>query len=171
MLAWGGREAGGHSLYSGMTAQRLCGSLRWFAVAAAVLSSLASAGCSYRLASLAKDDAELGSTGTLIRTGNRAGRSASIAPSSEADLAYARAVIPDALARGGKDNSVPWQNPRTGAGGNVTPLETSYNEGGLSCRGFLASYVHGDSHDWLQGAACRTSRGWEVKSLKTLSQS
>jgi surface antigen len=171
VLAWGGREAGGQSIYSGTTARRLCGSVRWLAVAASVLSSLTSAGCSYRLASLAKDDAEVGSTGSVIRTANGGRRSAPSAPSSEADLAYARAVIPDALARGGKDNSVPWQNPQTGAGGNVTPLETSFNEGGLPCRGFLASYVHGDSHDWLQGAACRTSRGWEVKSLKPLSQS
>ena len=47
------------------------------------------------------------------------------------------------LARGGKDASVPWQNPQTGAGGNITPLATSYSEGGLPCRDFLASYVHG----------------------------
>ncbi len=53
---------------------------------------------------------------------------------------------------------MPWQNPQTGAGGNITPLATSYSEGGLSCRDFLASYVHGGSQDWLQGAACRTSR-------------
>ena len=61
------------------------------------------------------------------------------------------------------------QNPQTGAGGNITPLATSYSEGGLPCRDFLASYVHGGSQAWLQGAACRTSHGkWEVKSLKPL---
>ena len=55
------------------------------------------------------------------------------------DLAYARAAVSDALARAGKDTSVPWENPDTGAGGNITPLATSYTEGGLSCRDFLAS--------------------------------
>ena len=58
---------------------------------------------------------------------------------------------------------MPWQNPQTGAGGNITPLATSYSEGGLPCRDFLASYVHGAAQDWLQGAACRTASGaWEV---------
>ena len=71
----------------------------------------------------------------------------------------------------GKDASVPWQNPNTGAGGNITPLASAYIEGGQSCRDFLASYVHGGSQDWLRGAACRTSQGsWEVKSLKSLKQ-
>ena len=48
-------------------------------------------------------------------------------------------------------------------------LPPSYSEGGLPCRDFLASYVHGGSQDWLQGAACRTASGsWEVKRLKPL---
>ena len=94
---------------------------------------------------------------------------ASVSPRSDADLAYARAAASDALARGGKDSSVPWQNPETGAGGNITPLATSYSEGGRPCRDFLASYVHGGSQDWLQGAACRTADGaWEVRRLKPL---
>ncbi len=73
------------------------------------------------------------------------------------------------LARGGKDASVPWENPQTGAGGNITPLATSYNEGIFTCRDFLASYVKGESQSWLQGEACRTRLGkWEVKSLTPL---
>lgn len=88
---------------------------------------------------------------------------------SAADLVYARAVASDLLARGGKDTSLPWQNPDTGAGGNITPLATSYDDGGLPCRDFLASYVHGESQVWLEGAACRTSQGrWQVKSLEPL---
>ena len=75
---------------------------------------------------------------------------------SEVDLAYARAVAADVLARGGKDASVPWENPHTGAGGNITPLAASYSEGAFTCRDFLASYVRGQAQDWLQGAACRT---------------
>ena len=84
-------------------------------------------------------------------------------------MAYARAAASDALARGAKDSSVPWQNPETGAGGNITPLATSYSEGGRPCRDFLASYVHGGSQDWLQGAACRAADGaWEIRRLKPL---
>jgi surface antigen len=87
----------------------------------------------------------------------------------EVDLAYARAVAAEALAHGGKDSSIPWENPRTGASGNITPLATSYSEGSFTCRDFLASYVQGESQAWLQGEACRSGRGkWEVKSLTPL---
>jgi surface antigen len=96
------------------------------------------------------------------------GRPGEAAP-TESDLASAGAVAVDALSRGGKDNSIPWENPRTGAGGNVTPLASAYNEGALHCRDFLASYVNGPTQAWLKGEACRSERGkWEVKSLKQL---
>ena len=73
------------------------------------------------------------------------------------------------LSHGAKVNSVPWQNPQTGVGGNITPLATSYDEDGLPCRDFLASYLSGTSQAWLQGSACRSARGaWQVKSLKPL---
>jgi surface antigen len=145
---------------------------------------MAVSGCSYRLASLgSNDDGDPPTTGSIAApagsgaTGVRAtaigatgpGGTAGASPRSDADLAYARAAVSDALARGGKDSSVPWQNPETGAGGNITPLATSYSEGGRPCRDFLASYVHGGSQDWLQGAACRTADGaWEVRRLKPL---
>ena len=94
---------------------------------------------------------------------------AELAEPAEADLAYARAAAADAIGRGAKGNSVPWRNPQTGAGGNIMPLAASHQDGALSCRDFLASYVRGQSQTWLQGSACRTSRGeWEVKSLKPL---
>jgi len=147
---------------------------------AVVLSAFAVSGCSYRLASLgSNDDGDPPTTGSIAApaaglgaTGPGAkgpGVVASVSPRSDADLVYARAAASDALARGGKDSSVPWQNPETGAGGNITPLATSYSEGGRPCRDFLASYVHGGSQDWLQGAACRTADGaWEVRRLKPL---
>jgi surface antigen len=125
-------------------------------------------GCSYRLVSLnSKEDADVQTTGSISPAGH--GVRGAEAPPAEADLAYARAAATNVLARGGKDASFPWENPQTGAGGNITPLATAYSEGGLPCRDFLASYVHGGSHDWLQGAACRDARGtWEVKRLKPL---
>jgi surface antigen len=135
-----------------------------------VLSAIAVSGCSYRLSSLtSNDESDPPSTGSVVTPAEMAGLTGSISQPAEADLAYARAAASDVLARGGKDASVPWENPQTGAGGNITPLATSYNEGGLPCRDFLASYVHGGSQDWLQGVACRTSGGgWEVRRLKPL---
>ncbi len=138
-----------------------------------MVGAFALCGCSYRLSSLtSKDDADL-TTGSLVRRSDQATRIAEVSPpAAEGDLAYARAAASNVLARGATDSSMPWQNPQTGAGGNITPLATSYSEGGLPCRDFLASYVHGGSQDWLQGAACRTSRGtWEVKRLKPLKPS
>jgi hypothetical protein len=146
-----------------------------------VLGALSVSGCSYRLLSLtSKDDADT-PTGS-IRLAGRAPQgsipgaipAAAAPPPSAGDLAFARAAASDVFARGSKgasvkDESVPWENPQTGAGGNITPLATAYSEGGLPCRDFLTSYVHGGSHDWLQGAACRDAHGvWEVKRLKPL---
>ena len=115
-----------------------------------------------------KDDSDTQPTGSIARPDGQSA-AATASPPSEVDLAYARAAASDVLARGAKDSSVPWQNPQSGAGGNITPLATAYSEGGLSCRDFLASYVHGGSQDWLQGAACRTTSGaWEVRRLTPL---
>jgi surface antigen len=138
---------------------------------AVVLAAFAVSGCSYRLASLgSNDDGDPPTTGSIAAPASRAVEVATAPSRAEVDLAYARAAATDALTRGAKDASVPWQNPETGAGGNITPLATSYSEGGLPCRDFLASYIHGGSQDWLQGAACRTAAGaWEVRRLKPLS--
>jgi surface antigen len=113
-----------------------------------------------------KPDEAANPTGALKRPGALPSEQSAV---SEADLAYARAAAADALARGAKTNSVPWQNPQTGVGGNITPLASSYSEDGAPCRDFLASYVSGTAQAWLQGSACRTARGeWEIKSLKPL---
>jgi surface antigen len=147
--------------------------LHKFAAVAAVASGLAVSGCSYQLSAMfSKDDADTQPTGSIPQTFSQPVPVAEASSPAEGDLAYARAAASDVLARGGKDTSVPWQNPQTGAGGNITPLATAYSEGGLPCRDFLASYVHGGSQDWLQGAACRTAGGsWEVTRLKPLKPS
>jgi len=147
--------------------------LRRFGGAAALICALAAGGCSFQLHSLlSKDDADAETTGSVVRSGEKVADASDAWQPSEVDLAYARAVAAEVVARGGKDASVPWQNPSTGAGGNITPLATSYSEGGFPCRDFLASYVHGETQSWLQGSACRTGRGkWEVKTLKPLSRS
>jgi surface antigen len=63
--------------------------------------------------------------------------------------------------------SVPWENPKSGARGTVTPIAAAYTQDGQTCRDFLASYVTGSSQAWLQGEACRQRKGgWEVRTLK-----
>jgi len=82
------------------------------------------------------------------------------------DLAYARAAATEILGQE-KQDSAHWENPRTGARGMVTPIANAYTQDGLTCRDFLASYVHEGSEAWLQGEACRVHHGvWEVRSLK-----
>jgi surface antigen len=129
---------------------------------------LALCGCSYQLDSmLSKPDADPSVTGSVGSPGTLQDRTA--AAVSEADLAYARAAAGEALARAGGGNSVPWRNPQTGVGGNITPLATSYSTDGLPCRDFLASYVSGGAQAWLHGSACRSAAGqWQVKSLTPL---
>jgi surface antigen len=85
----------------------------------------------------------------------------------DADLAYARAAASAVLSRGEKDTSMPWENPRTGARGTVTPIATAYTMDGRTCRDFLASFVSGNSQSWLQGEACKQQQGdWEVRTFK-----
>jgi surface antigen len=86
---------------------------------------------------------------------------------AETDLAIARAAVREVLIKGGKHSSVPWENPKTGARGTVTPLASDYSQDGITCRDFVASYVKNGSESWLQGAACRAKRGnWEVRNLR-----
>ena len=123
---------------------------------------------SYKLDSvLGKDKDE--STGSVARGPFAA---ASMVELAEGDLVYARAAANDVLSRGGKDVSAPWENPKTGARGTVTPLAAAYTQDGVTCRDFLASYLRGGEQAWLQGEACRMSAGhWEVKTLKPLKRS
>ena len=86
---------------------------------------------------------------------------------AEGDLAMARAAASEVLTKGGKHTSLPWENPKTGARGTVTPLASTYQQDGITCRDFLASYVRNGSESWLQGEACRAERGkWEVRNLR-----
>ncbi len=86
---------------------------------------------------------------------------------SDADLAYARAAASEVLRRGGKDASMPWENPASGARGTVTPIASAYTDEGRTCRDFLASYVTGTSQSWMQGEACRAEAGAPGKSARS----
>ena len=149
MLACGVREdarrlRSRRPLYSGTGASRLRLGPRRCAALAVLLSALSSAGCAYQLdTTLSRADADGEPTGSIGNRERLAGATTTGTAPSETDLAYARAVAADVVGRGGKDSSIPWENPNTGAGGNITPLAASYNDGSLTCRDFLASYVRG----------------------------
>jgi surface antigen len=85
----------------------------------------------------------------------------------DSDLVFTKAAVSQVLNRAGNSSSEPWENPRSGARGTVTPITTAYTQAGQTCRDFLASYVNGSSQAWLQGAACKQQKGaWEVRSMK-----
>jgi surface antigen len=155
------------ALYSGMTAGRLSrpAPRRVVAAMAAVLLGLANGGCSYKLGGLFADEPE--QTGMPKPTRVGASVSADLPP--EQDLVVAKAAVHDVLSRGDRDTSLPWENPRTGAHGTVTPIATAHTQDGFTCRDFLASYVRAGTESWLQGEACRIHQGkWEVKALRPL---
>jgi surface antigen len=135
---------------------------------AAMVLALATGGCSYKLGGFfgkADEKPELTSSVKPVKTPENV--TASLPP--EPDLVLAKAAVHDLLSRGDQDTSVPWENPRTGARGTVTPIATAYTQDGFVCRDFLASYVRQGSESWLQGEACRIHQGkWEVKALRPL---
>ena len=91
---------------------------------------------------------------------------------SEGDLAFARTAVVEVLKHGKKDQSVPWQNPNSGARGTVTPIASAYVRDGITCHDFLASYLRQGAETWLQGEACRARQGeWEIKTLKPWARS
>ena len=139
--------------------------------AATLLLALPAGACSYQLGSLMGHDSTKADhsadrsevTGSIAST---AQASAPVAgPGNDSDLDYARAAAAQALATDGK--SVPWENPRTGARGTITPIANAYTQDGFVCRDFLASYVHQGAESWLQGEGCRVHHGkWEVRVMR-----
>jgi surface antigen len=137
-------------------------------VTAALMLALASGGCSFQLGSMFdQDEARVRTTASIPS----AAASSRAATRAQSDTAL-RAAASELLTRNDPNASLPWENPQTGARGTVTPIADAYTQAGLTCRDFLASYVQGDSEDWLQGEACRAERGpWEVRSLKPWTRS
>ncbi len=134
-----------------------------------LLLALPLGGCSYQLDSMwgkSKDDGGQDITGS-IRPAARPKQITAVGQPEEGDLIIARAAANEVLTRGGKDASMPWENPKTGSRGTVTPIATAYTQDGLTCRDFLASFVRNGSEAWMQGEACRVPQGkWEVRHLK-----
>ncbi|HLN08972.1 MAG TPA: RT0821/Lpp0805 family surface protein [Xanthobacteraceae bacterium] len=143
--------------------------MRLSSLAAVVVLGLSTAGCSfsYKLGSLFGDKED--EKPEYTQSSQPRASAAPAAGPADADLGMAKAAAAEALSRGGKDISVPWENPRTGARGTVTPIAISYTRDGFVCHDFLASVVQGGDESWLQGEACRVHRGrWEVRTMKPL---
>ena len=140
---------------------------RLAALAAAIAFGVSTGGCSYKLGGFFGKEEKPELTSSV----SRPAREKANVP-GEADLALTKAAVHDVLSRGGQDISAPWENPRTGARGTVTPIATAYSQDGFTCRDFLASYVREGDESWLQGEACRVHQGkWEVKSMRPLQPS
>ncbi len=164
-------------LYNGSPGPRLW---RVGAIVGLLAVALASGGCSmsYQLSSYdlgsmfgrgsrsdAKSDTRSDITGSISSQSST--KTVDKLP-PEDDLAYAKAAVSKLLALGRKYASLPWENPRTGARGTITPITSAYSgAGGQTCRDFLASYIKGRSEAWLQGEACKHHSGpWQVRSMK-----
>jgi hypothetical protein len=126
--------------------------------------ALCSGGCSFSY----QLDSTFGKKDDAITTGSLASAAPPLAAlPPEGDLVIARAAVAEVLNKGGQDASVPWENPSTGARGTITPIAQAYTQDGATCHEFLASYERNGSSAWLQGEACRATKGkWEVKNLK-----
>lgn len=156
-------------LYSGSRAARLWRgqSLSGFAAFCAATLALACGGCS-----VGQFDSIYASADKSDRTGSITAAPAVQAVNDlppEADLAFTKAAVRQVLDKRSNGASEPWENPRTGARGTVTPIASAYTQSGQTCRDFLASYVSGSSQSWLQGEACKQKQekgAWEVRSLK-----
>ena len=148
-------------LYSGCGRSRLW---RGLAAAAGLLLALGAGGCSvsYQLDSLVGGSDKTETTGSIA--------AADLPP--DGDMIYARAAASEVLKRNEKNASQPWENPKSGARGTVTPIASAYSAEGRTCRNFLASYVNGKAQAWLEGSACKEAKGaWEVRSLKPAARS
>jgi surface antigen len=156
-------------LYRGCGAARL-----WRGSFAAVTLALACGGCSVgQLDSIYASAEKSDHTGSIAAAKPAGDKAVSEKPANdlppEADLVFTKAAVRQVLNKSGNDASEPWENPRTGARGTVTPITAAYVQSGQTCRDFLASYVNGSAQSWLQGEACKPKNlkgAWEVRSLK-----
>ena len=75
---------------------------------------------------------------------------------SPGDWTQAKLALEQALASPDKAASIPWDNPGTGARGTATPIGAAGADG---CRDFRIGLVNTAGEQWVQGSACKDSRG------------
>jgi surface antigen len=128
--------------------------------------TLAAGGCSFQLGSMFDQGGEKSKDDIVGSVKPVSADALAMTHGAEFDVAL-REAARDLLSRNATATSLPWENPRTGARGTVTPIAKAYQVAGVTCRDFLASYVRAGSESWLQGEACRGEDGsWEVRSLR-----
>lgn len=83
------------------------------------------------------------------------------------DWRRAIAALGVALDPQGGGASVNWDNPLTHAHGSFTPIGPPYPADGRICRAFVAEVGTKETHEQLQGAACRDkSTDWALIEVK-----
>jgi surface antigen len=100
----------------------------------------------------------------------------SVIPSFRAPLSHAldqedwrraSAAMGTALDPQGDGATVNWDNPQTNAKGSFTPVGQAYPRDGKICRAFVAEVGTKDSHESLQGTACREKAAeWALSDVK-----
>jgi 17 kDa outer membrane surface antigen len=152
--------------YTGTAARRIRRARNCSALVIAMLGmALPVGGCStsYQLGALFGDDRKAAEPVAYSGNANALPR-----PFRELDLSVAKTAAVELLARGEKDGSQPWENPRTGARGTITTLNAAYDNEGTQCRDFLASYVDAGRESWFQGGACKSGERWQVRDVRPL---
>ncbi len=83
------------------------------------------------------------------------------------DWRRAKAALGVALDPQGNGATVAWSNPQNGRAGSFVSVAAPYPVDGQVCRAFIAK-IHGDTHEHLQGSACRISGTdeWDVKHVR-----
>lgn len=88
------------------------------------------------------------------------------------DWAAARQALAEALRDKNAAPSVPWENYASAVRGTAIPLGAVRQTEAGPCRDFRISFVHATDAKWLQGQACRTTRGsWQVAQARLLASS
>lgn len=139
--------------------------------AAVLLAACALSGCSIAIpmssSSAMWGGAPEDTTGSIPKPGLKLSR----ALDSE-DLRRATAAMSTALDPQGSGASVNWDNPQSGAKGSFTPVGQAYPLDGKICRAFLADVAADETHEKLQGAACREKTAeWALMEVKPFRKS
>jgi surface antigen len=142
------------------------------ALAGALLSGLATAGCSVSFPILglsSKAEDEIATTSSILpargtsKPGPLASLSSELGPE---DLRRAEGAMAVALDPQGNGAAVSWDNPQSGVKGSFIPVGGPFLRADEICRAFIAQVQTQTKPAKLQGTACRPSGGeWAVKDI------
>ena len=82
---------------------------------------------------------------------------------NQEDIELLLAAVDDTLERAADGSTREWRNPKTGAGGYLTP-RASYRDAGLRCRDLAVENRAGGMHNRATLSVCKQPDGsWKVK--------